>query len=110
MQGTIAGCSDGNQNKFLTQIELWENEEWQVIRDEASNAAGVCAGAASSALCNKYSWLTRYEIDASGDTVYITVEEADFNNFDNKLAEDVTFRFRMRTRDFWSTDASNPLY
>jgi len=38
------------------------------------------------------------------------VEESDFNNFENKLADDVTFFMRVKTVDFWSTDVSNPTY
>ena len=92
-----------------TQIEMYEGGEWQVIRDESGNAAGVCSGGANT-VCQKYSWISNYAISNRGRTVEIQVREGDFNAFSNKLADDVTFRFRVRTRDLWSTDASNPLY
>jgi len=38
------------------------------------------------------------------------VDESDFNNFENKLADDVTFYMRVKTVDFWSTHESNPTY
>ena len=107
--GSIAGCHNGSANLLKTSIELWEDNEWKTVRDDAGAAVGPCSGATAMSCSTTYSWLTTYSV-SSGNSASIVVQESDFNNFENKLADDVTFFMRVKTVDFWSTHVSNPTY
>ena len=110
--GSIAGCHNNSSLKLLTQVELFDSTsgDYEIVKDESGTAAGVCAGGANNNKCLAHAWIDKLELTDNNRRVNIIVKEGDFNAFSNKLAEDVTFRFRVRTRDRWSTDVSNPVY
>ena len=69
--GSIAGCHDGSANLLKTSIELWEDNEWKTIRDDAGTAVGPCSGAGASC-STTYSWLTKFSV-SSGNSASIVV-------------------------------------
>ncbi len=91
-----------------TSIELFERGEWKTIRDDTGAAVGPCAGATTECSAT-YPWLKTFTV-SSGRKASIAVQESDYKNFDNNLAEDVEFLLRVRTFDYWSKDASNNIY